>query len=60
MSSNKDQNSNWHTIEQIKAMGNRILGPTKGEDGLRTRRGNTITYWIQDGDKYYPVDAKTL
>jgi hypothetical protein len=55
-SKKRTQDNNWHTIEQIKAMGNRIL-TSKGEDGLHTIRGNTHTIWIQDGDKYSPVNA---
>lgn len=57
--SEKTQDNGWHTIEQIKAMGNKIF-TTKGEEGLTTKRGNTVTYWMQDGDKYYPYDCKTL
>lgn len=56
MAKEKNQDNNWHTIEQIKAMDNQIL-TKKGEDGLRTKRGKTITIWVQDGDKYTPVDA---
>jgi len=58
MSTNQQQASNWHTIEQIKEMGNRIL-TRKGDYGLTTQRGKMITYWVQSGDRYYPIDAKT-
>ena len=51
--------NNWHTLEQIKAMGNRVL-TRKGDYGLTTQRGKTVTYWVQSGDKYYPAEAKTI
>lgn len=51
------QDKNLHTIEQIKAMGNRIL-TKKGEEGLRTERGKTITDWVEmEPGLYYPVNA---
>ena len=51
------QDQNIHTIEQIKSMGNKIL-TTKGEIGLTTVRGNTVTVWAEVGqDEYTPVNA---
>lgn len=44
MSNDRQTSENIHTIEQIKAAGNRII-TTKGEAGLHTIRGNTHTLW---------------
>jgi hypothetical protein len=52
------QDENLHTIEQIKAMGNRVIGPNKGEGGLQTVRGNTVTHWTErEPGLYYPYHA---
>lgn len=54
------QDENLHTIEQIKAMGNKIY-TMKGEDGLKTVRGNTMTFWIEKEEGlYFPYDCKTI
>lgn len=53
------QDENLHTIEQIKAAGNKIY-TTKGEEGLHTRRGNTYTLWAEiEPGLYKPSHAYT-
>jgi hypothetical protein len=51
------RDENKHTVEQIKSAGNQIL-TKKGEDGLQTIRGNTITIWAETEPNYYtPINA---
>lgn len=48
---------NLHTIEQIKAAGNKIF-TNKGDEGLHTARGNTHTLWVEkEPGLYYPYHS---
>ena len=54
------QDNNWHTLEQIKAMGNRVL--SRAGEILITERGEMVTIWTgpDEDHKYSPVNARTV
>jgi len=53
------QDENLHTVEQIKAAGNKIY-TTKGDEGLHTSYGNTHTLWTEaEPGLYKPYHAYT-